>query len=152
MVRGCVFPNCSNKMTRNTPQSFHRLPVGNRSVLKKWLGVLQMDTDASVHALRHADYRVCSDHFEREDYCQPHRRRHPIPKHFFLKKYAVPRVKELTDRLEVMSSAGVCVHLTSGHATEWRHNTRRVTDPGPVLSPRVSQIQFKGWKLQKCTC
>ncbi|KAM9339822.1 zinc finger MYM-type protein 4-like [Symphorus nematophorus] len=80
-------------MTNNTPRSFHRLPLMDTDVLKLWLFVLHIDANIPVHALRRADLRVCSDHFDREDYCQPKRRRHPVPKHFFLKKTAVPRVK-----------------------------------------------------------
>ncbi len=93
MVRVCAFPNCDSKMSRHTPRSFHRLPLSNRGRLRLWLAVLQMDTNTPVQTLRLADHRVCSDHFDRDDYCQPKRRRHFIPKHFFLKKDAVPRVK-----------------------------------------------------------
>lgn len=102
MVRVCAFPNCANKMSNNTPRSFHRLPLFNRETLKLWLLVLQMDANTPVQKLRLADYRVCSDHFDRDDYCQPKRRRHPVPKHFFLKKTAVPRLnRPAADREEV---------------------------------------------------
>ncbi|XP_062291623.1 uncharacterized protein LOC133996078 [Scomber scombrus] len=102
MVRVCAFPNCANKMSPNTSRSFHRLPLLDRDTLKLWLVVLQIDANIPVNTLRLADHRVCSDHFEREDYCQPKKRRHPIPKHFFLKKTAVPRVEKPTaDRVEL---------------------------------------------------
>ncbi|XP_045919646.1 uncharacterized protein LOC123979657 isoform X7 [Micropterus dolomieu] len=93
MVRGCAFPNCANKMSRNTKHSFHRLPLSDMETLKLWLGVLQMDANTPVQTLRLEDHRVCSDHFDRDDYCQPKKRRSAIPKHFFLKKNAVPRPK-----------------------------------------------------------
>lgn len=91
MVRSCAFPSCVNKMSRNTPLSFHRLPLSDGHTLRLWLAVLQMDANTPVQTLRRADLRVCSQHFDREDYCQPKKRRNPIPKHFFLKKEAVPR-------------------------------------------------------------
>lgn len=93
MVRCCAVPNCPNKMSNNTPRSFHRLPFHDRDTLRSWLLALQMDANTPVQKLRLADHRVCSDHFDRCDYCQPKKRRkHPVPKHFFLKKTAVPRV------------------------------------------------------------
>ena len=130
MVRVCAFPNCTNKMSPNTSRSFHRLPLLDRDTLKLWLVVLQMDANTPVHALRLADYRVCSDHFERDDYCQPKKRRNPIPKHFFLKKNAVPRVERpAADTVEVMLSAEVIV-LT------WYQYTRkhgRITSKAIIL-------------------
>lgn len=109
MVRCCAVPNCANKMSNNTPRSFHRLPFHNRETLKLWLLVLQMDANTPVQKLRLADYRVCSDHFDRFDYCQPKKRRkHPVPKHFFLKKTAVPRVNmPAADRVEVMLAEAI---------------------------------------------
>ena len=112
MGRVCAFPNCPNKMTNNTPLSFHRLPLMDGDVLKLWLFVLHIDANTPVHALRLADLRVCSDHFDREDYCQPKRRRHPIPKHFFLKKTAVPRVKVMSPaKVTVLASMQSSKHL-----------------------------------------
>ncbi|XP_042287440.1 uncharacterized protein LOC122978844 isoform X1 [Thunnus albacares] len=108
MVRVCAFPNCTNKMSPNTSRSFHRLPLLDRDTLKLWLVVLQMDANTPVHTLRLADYRVCSDHFERDDYCQPKKRRNPIPKHFFLKKNAVPRVERpAADTVELQDNQAV---------------------------------------------
>ncbi|XP_061888704.1 uncharacterized protein LOC133639428 [Entelurus aequoreus] len=89
MVRECAFPNCGNKMLRYSSRSFHRLPYFNTDTLKLWLAVLQMDADTPVDVLRRADHRVCSDHFDRDDYCQSKKR--PNPKHLYLKKSAVPR-------------------------------------------------------------
>ena len=48
-----------------------------------------MDADTPVDVLRRADHRVCSDHFDPDDYCQSKKR--PNPKHLYLKKSAVPR-------------------------------------------------------------
>lgn len=92
MVRICAFPTCSNRMTPSSPHSFHRLPLKDGVTLRRWLDVLQLDVDTPVQSLRLADPRVCSEHFERQDYCQPRRRGARIPKHFFLKKSAVPRL------------------------------------------------------------
>lgn len=93
MVRVCAFPNCGNKMSSHTSRSFHRLPLLDKDRRKLWLDVLQMDPNTPVQTLRLADHRVCSDHFNRDDYSQPRRRANIIPRHFYLKKNAVPRVE-----------------------------------------------------------
>lgn len=99
MVRVCAFPTCGNKMTRNTPLSFHRLPLNDAKTRKSWLVVLQLDVNTPTETLRLADHRVCSDHFERDDYCQPKKARKAVPRHFFLKKDAVPRLERpITER------------------------------------------------------
>ena len=103
MVRVCAYPKCKNRMSHNTPYSFHRLPLSNGEMLKLWLIVLQMDANTPVQTLRLADHRVCSAHSSQDDYCQPKKRRNPVPKHLFLKKTAVPRVERATDTVEVRS-------------------------------------------------
>ncbi|XP_033493772.2 uncharacterized protein LOC117264070 isoform X3 [Epinephelus lanceolatus] len=105
MVRVCAYPNCKNRMSHNTPYSFHRLPLSDGKMLKLWLVVLQMDANTPVQTLRLADHRVCSAHFSQDDYCQPKKRRHPIPKHLFLKKTAVPRVERATDTVKRSTAA-----------------------------------------------
>ena len=82
MVCVCASPNCKNRMSRNNPYSFHRLHLSDSNMLKLWLIVLQLDANTPVQTLRLADHRVCSAHFSQDDYCQPKKRRHPIPKHF----------------------------------------------------------------------
>lgn len=115
MVRACVFPNCTNKMSKNSARSFHRLPLLDEDVLKSWLVVLQMDPNTPVHKLRLADHRVCSDHFSQDDYCQSKRRKNP--KHIFLKKTAVPKEEiPAADRVEVISLAEVII-LTQHNVT-----------------------------------
>lgn len=116
MVRVCAFPNCPNKMKSYSSRSFHRLPLLNRSTLRLWLVVLQMDPNTPVHTLRLADYRVCSDHFGQDDYCQSKRRRNP--KHIFLKKTAVPRAEILAAvKVEVILSA-IVIMLTWHNITQ----------------------------------
>ena len=77
--------------------------MSDGEMLKLWLVVLQMDANTPVQTPRLADHRVCSAHFSQDDYCQPKKRRHPIPKHLFLKKTAVPRVERATDTVEQSS-------------------------------------------------
>lgn len=71
MVRVCIFPKCSNKMTSWTKHSFHRLPLGNTELLKLWLIVLQMDPNTDTEELKLAGHRVCSAHFSPEDFIIP---------------------------------------------------------------------------------
>lgn len=57
MVHVCAVPNCSNRSDRDDV-SFHRLPVNNKTLLKKWvhnIGRENLPINAST--------RVCSNHF-----------------------------------------------------------------------------------------
>uniref|UniRef100_UPI003AAC206B uncharacterized protein isoform X1 n=1 Tax=Centroberyx gerrardi TaxID=166262 RepID=UPI003AAC206B len=144
MVRVCAFPNCANKMSRNTSRSFHRLPLLDRDTRKLWLVVLQMDANTPVHTLRRADHRVCSDHFDRDDYCQSKRRRNPIPKHFFLKKNAVPRVERpAADRVEVKTEFDSILPLSEDAFPT-------SAEPVPPLQPETKDIasQYVNLHLQ----
>uniref|UniRef100_UPI0037E8A724 uncharacterized protein isoform X1 n=2 Tax=Semicossyphus pulcher TaxID=241346 RepID=UPI0037E8A724 len=59
-----------------------------------------MDPHTPVNTLRLEDPRVCSDHFDRDDYCQAKRPRRAIMR-FNIKKNAVPRAeKRAADRVE----------------------------------------------------
>ncbi len=94
MVRVCVcvckFPNCSNKMRRETPCSFHRLPQYDKKRLRLWRAALKIDPNKSIKDLRLADYRVCNEHFDRDDYL--HQVASKTPKHYYPKHTAVPVV------------------------------------------------------------
>lgn len=48
-----------------------------------------MDPNTSIIELRAADHRVCSEHFDRDDYSRQIGSK--TPKHYYLKGTAVPR-------------------------------------------------------------
>ncbi|GLD48838.1 uncharacterized protein AKAME5_000273700 [Lates japonicus] len=164
MGRICVFPNCSSKMTRWTPRSFHRLPLRNRDLLKLWLVALQIDVNTPVRTLRLADLRVCSDHFDRDDYCQSNRKRRPTPKHFFLKKTAVPRAErpaavtvevqydssaETDRKSERFRSTGVQVSLPETRpVTTHRSDPQHIVDEEAILQLMKSCPECN----RKCRC
>lgn len=85
-------------MRRYKCLSFHRLPLirGDSETLKLWLLVLQLDLDTSLDTLRVKDYRVCSEHFDEEDFSQS------SGKHRYLKRNAVPKAKRPGDNVEVI--------------------------------------------------
>ncbi|XP_074542366.1 zinc finger MYM-type protein 4 isoform X3 [Halichoeres trimaculatus] len=116
MVRVCVFPNCSNKMTRWTPMSFHRLPFHDLALLKLWLVVLKLDPNSSVEALRRADHRVCSTHFAVDDFFpqKPRTEKEENKRQrIHLMKHAVPRVAAGTaDTKEDGASGDVFLPVT----------------------------------------
>jgi len=86
MVRVCAVPNCGNKMRKYKNLNFHRLPLRDREILPLWLDVLQLDVKTPIQILRAKDYRVCSEHFDKDDYTNTaHRGR--------LKKNAIPWTK-----------------------------------------------------------
>ncbi|XP_035516429.1 uncharacterized protein LOC118327247 [Morone saxatilis] len=90
MVRVCAFPGCEKKMKRYNPESFHRLPLQNSDTLKQWLVVLNFDVKTPIKKLQQMDYRVCSNHFRKNDFMTPKRASNP-PRKNYLKKSAVPR-------------------------------------------------------------
>uniref|UniRef100_A0A8C5AIC9 THAP domain-containing protein 1 n=1 Tax=Gadus morhua TaxID=8049 RepID=A0A8C5AIC9_GADMO len=103
MVRVCVFPGGEKKMKSYTPETFHRLPLqyNDRSLLEQWLIVLHMDIETPIKT-RQKDDRVCSAHFDKDDFTIPKRAADPKnPKRVSLKRNAIPRVQQVaTDRLE----------------------------------------------------
>ena len=105
MVCVCVFPGCGKQMKSYTPETFHRLPswYNDRSLVDKWLIVLNMDIETPIEMLMQRDHRVCSAHFDKDDFIIPKRAADPKnPKKVSLKKNAIPRVQQVaTDKLEV---------------------------------------------------
>lgn len=96
MVRVCAFPNCSNRMKRYLCLSFHRLPLRNREILKLWLVALQLDVQTPLQTIRERDYRVCSEHFNEDDFTEK------SVKSRYLKANAIPKAKKpAADKLEV---------------------------------------------------
>ncbi|XP_032388936.1 THAP domain-containing protein 4 isoform X4 [Etheostoma spectabile] len=87
MVRVCAFPNCGNKMKRYLCLSFHRLPYRNRETLNLWLVALQLDVKTPLRTLRERDYRVCSEHFDEDEYTEK------SVKSRYLKANAIPKAK-----------------------------------------------------------
>jgi hypothetical protein len=70
---------------------------------EKWLIVLNMDIEMPIEMLMQKDHRVCSAHFDEDDFIIPKRAADPKnPKKVSLKKNAIPRVQLVAmDRLEV---------------------------------------------------
>lgn len=68
MVRGCAFPTCTNKMTKRSGLSFHRLPFHTPKILHLWLLALRMDINTPINKLRADDLRVCGAHFTDDDF------------------------------------------------------------------------------------
>ncbi|KAB5578999.1 hypothetical protein PHYPO_G00189520 [Pangasianodon hypophthalmus] len=60
--------SCTNKMTKRSGLSFHRLPFHTPEMLHLWLLALRMDVNTPVPKLRAADLRVCGAHFSDEDF------------------------------------------------------------------------------------
>ncbi|CAL8405421.1 unnamed protein product [Arctogadus glacialis] len=105
MVRVCVFPGFGKQMKSYTPETFHRLPsrYNDRSLVDQWLIVLNMDIETPIETQMQKDHRVCSAHFDKDDFIIPKRAADPKnPKKVSLKKNAIPRVQLVaTDRLEL---------------------------------------------------
>lgn len=102
MVNICVYPGCRKRQ-------FHRLPLRyDRALVDKWLVVLKMDVNTSTETLRQRNYRICGNHFDKDDFVYPRQADDPkIPANVYLKKNAIPRVEQrATDSVEVTFSIG----------------------------------------------
>ncbi|KAL0966548.1 hypothetical protein UPYG_G00296570 [Umbra pygmaea] len=111
MVRVCAFPNCGNKMKRYLRLSFHRLPLRNREFLQLWLVALQLDVQTPLRTLRQRDYRVCSEHFDDDEFTEKSvKSRH-------LKANAVPKAKgPSADKLEGTTSSDIKTDFASSNS------------------------------------
>ena len=59
MVHTCCVPGCNNRSDTQRSLSFHRLPLQNKTLLKKWIQKI-CRRDLPLHNAT----RVCSEHFE----------------------------------------------------------------------------------------
>lgn len=104
MVNVCSYPGCGAKQRRYNAQSFHKLPFRyGRTIVNRWLVVLKIDVNMATETLRKMNHRVCSAHFNTDDFVVSRRASDPSNPHKrFLKKTAVPRADQLpTDSTEV---------------------------------------------------
>lgn len=126
--RFCSFPNCPNKITPVTLRSlsFHRVPTADEKLLKRWLLALKMDPSTPADTVKRQDHKVCSVHFDPDDFyprkAQPApvqkrrkglRKAKPLKEHFErtkLKPHAVPRTgSRLSTKPKVISTLAAYV-------------------------------------------
>ena len=98
MVHVCSFPGCDTRMRKSNPETFHRLPL-RESNLKQWLVVLQFDVGTPIPTLKAKDYRVCSRHFDLDDFTIPDKRTSYPPKRLRLKRNAIPKAARLAPEI-----------------------------------------------------
>ncbi|XP_022169522.1 uncharacterized protein LOC111033187 isoform X2 [Myzus persicae] len=67
MLLSCTVENCGNKLMKGNGREngiiFHRLPLHDKELHKKWLKALKIDDWTPTKY-----YNVCSDHFKEDDY------------------------------------------------------------------------------------
>ena len=92
----CIYPGCDVKVKRFNPEAFHDLPFRFKDpeLLRQWLVVLKMDIMTPVETLKKKRYRVCSRHFDEDDFCYPSKgpKDPKKPTRVYLKRNAIPRV------------------------------------------------------------
>ncbi|XP_063067071.1 uncharacterized protein LOC134458586 [Engraulis encrasicolus] len=93
MVRTCVYPGCGREMRKYYPESFHRIPLHDE-VFRLWLDVLQLDVNTPIPTLKEQDYRVCSAHFDPDDFI-PDRGQAQPRKKTRLRRGAIPKAAQL---------------------------------------------------------
>lgn len=117
MVNTRSYPACGKKQKLYKSESFHRLLWRyGRTTVNLWLVVLKIDINTPTDMLKQKNYRVCSAHFDEEDFTLCKRPADPKnPMRAYLKNNAVPRVEPLaTDSVEVT------------FYIEWGENTKDV--------------------------
>ncbi|XP_056432858.1 uncharacterized protein LOC130371195 isoform X4 [Gadus chalcogrammus] len=151
MVRVCVFPGCGKKKKSYTQETFHRLPLryNDQSLLEQWLIILHMDIETPIKTLRQKDDRVCSAHFDKDDFLIPKRAADPKnPKRVLLKRNAIPRVRQAaTDRLEASTST-VYIQLPLSRDVACQTDHLKTRTEGTQLSFRTLQTHIKSEGVQ----
>ncbi|KAM4524957.1 uncharacterized protein PAE49_001064 [Odontesthes bonariensis] len=106
MPCSCMYPGCGLKPKRFHQESFHELPYrhNDQELLQQWMVVLNMDITTPVETLKKKRYRVCSRHFDKDDFIHPttvkeSKRVHRV--RVQLRRNAIPRVgPPATDTVE----------------------------------------------------
>lgn len=87
----CIVPGCTNSFYNASGKHYHKLPLKNASLLKRWLQNIKR-ANSPVNDFS----RVCSDHFCEEDYVQKgsfdDEGRHMFVKTSRLKETAMPSI------------------------------------------------------------
>ncbi|XDV34813.1 hypothetical protein PO909_004930 [Leuciscus waleckii] len=94
MPNTCIYPGCGIKAKWFNPETFHGLPFrcNDPELLQQWLVVLKIDITTPVETLKEKRYRVCSRHFDEDDFHLPSRAKDSKkPTRVHLKRNAIPR-------------------------------------------------------------
>ncbi|XP_063062723.1 atrophin-1-like isoform X2 [Engraulis encrasicolus] len=124
MPHSCIYPGCGLKHKPYNEESFHELPYrhDDQELLQRWLTVLNIDITTPVETLKEKRYRVCSRHFDKDDFIQPRTvKENRVQRvRVQLKKYAIPRPRvgpPATGTVEVPdagSSSPLSVYSSTG--------------------------------------
>ncbi|XP_063067034.1 uncharacterized protein LOC134458562 [Engraulis encrasicolus] len=148
-MRVCCFPNCGNVMRRYLCLSFHRLPYRNRLTLPLWLAVLQLDPRTTLKTLREKDHRVCSEHFDDDDFTEKgikcrHLKASAVPK---AKPPAADKVEETPASDVARSTSEPRLVLSSPHSTsstQQTHTRQPATGARPLLWKQAGSVSGSG--------
>lgn len=96
--RFCSFPNCPNKITPVTLRSlsFHRVPIADEELLKRWLVALEMEPSTPAEEVKREDHKVCSVHFDPDDFYPRKAQPAPVKK----TRKGLRKTKPLKEHLE----------------------------------------------------
>ena len=117
----CAAPFCSNRSPRDTKRgiSFHRLPISNAKIAKKWLVKLGREEKFLPNR---AQIFVCSEHFTEDCFEVDYRHNllggatHKRKKKFnavptiFKKTYSVPQVRRIASERRQRGKS-ICLHV-----------------------------------------
>ncbi|XP_047122568.1 THAP domain-containing protein 1-like [Hydra vulgaris] len=66
MVNSCAAAGCTNRAMKNNSKAFHKFPISNSELCKKWIVAMKRETFIPTeHSC------ICSDHFLPSDYNIP---------------------------------------------------------------------------------
>ncbi|XP_063739849.1 uncharacterized protein LOC134864637 isoform X1 [Eleginops maclovinus] len=145
MPFSCIYPGCGLKRKLFHQESFHELPYRHQDqeLLQQWMVVLNMDITTPVETLKKKRYRVCSRHFDKDDFIHPRTGKRSKGVHrvrVLLRRNAIPRVgPPATDTVERPQStpiksqdtasksrlAGLTFSLMSPESSDVRPRTQR---------------------------
>ncbi|XP_035847040.1 zinc finger MYM-type protein 4 isoform X2 [Sander lucioperca] len=131
MPHSCIYPGCGIKAKWFKPETFHDLPFRYKDpeLLQQWLVVLKMDITTPVETPKKKRYRVCSRHFDEDDFYYPGKAKDPKKTtKVQLKRNTIPRVGP---------PAAAIVEVTEG--TD-RESMEAVSEPGSSADVRDPEL------------
>ncbi|XP_063739850.1 uncharacterized protein LOC134864637 isoform X2 [Eleginops maclovinus] len=146
MPFSCIYPGCGLKRKLFHQESFHELPYRHQDqeLLQQWMVVLNMDITTPVETLKKKRYRVCSRHFDKDDFIHPRTGKRSKGVHrvrVLLRRNAIPRVgPPATDTVEDMGATSASCTPLYGAPVE----IPELRDSSAVMDKPPDQVRSSG--------
>ncbi|XP_065668173.1 THAP domain-containing protein 2-like [Hydra vulgaris] len=98
MVNSCAAAGCTNRAMKNDNRAFHKFPINNRELCKRWIVAIKRETFIPTE---HS--RICSDHFLPSDYSIPDFNNKPKLKPFSVPSFIIDSKSKVKKKFSSIS-------------------------------------------------